>query len=169
MTDLSALRGAIMYQQLQLEALEKQLFDLENPMESRPMTEYDLVEKIIDLAKDESPNYKKLWKEAVVKHDLFSNVQTLLADCWNALHDSDCAEDAAEPAKERLGDKIGCLKWQLFCIDVMKYLRVSGCFVDEDGSFDTFEDTAGGCDETTWEAALYVIQNPNWTLEDVKH
>jgi hypothetical protein len=47
---------------------------------------------------------------------------------------------------------------------VIQYLRSRGSFhCEETKLFDDFEDTAGGCDETTQDAAMYLIENPDWT------
>jgi hypothetical protein len=54
------------------------------------------------------------------------------------------------------------LKWQEFKLRVIHYLHSQGSFHTEGGGYDDFEDTAGGCDEITWDAACYLLENPDW-------
>jgi hypothetical protein len=75
----------------------------------------------------------------------------------------DHGADFAAVAKTRLG-KANSLPRQEFTLLLIKYLHRRGCFHNEDTrDFDDFEDTAGGCDEVTQDAAMYLIENPEWT------
>ena len=61
-----------------------------------------------------------------------------------------------EKAKMKIGE-IDSLEWQIFTFEVIENLYKKGSFLEEDGSFDTFECTAGGCDEVTWYVAEEII------------
>ena len=65
-------------------------------------------------------------------------------------------------AKQRFG-KEDTPEREEFCILVIQYLKGNGSFHCENTrTFDDFEDTAGGCDEITQNAAMYLIENPDW-------
>jgi hypothetical protein len=101
--------------------------------------------------------YKRGWKK-VVDEGLINNVSNILEECHDYFLSTD--ENDAEfivKAKNMMG-KIGSLKWQNFTLEVIKYLYKSGSFYN-DGEFDNFEDTAGGCDEITQDAAMDLIEN----------
>ena len=107
--------------------------------------------------------YKIHWKMAI-ERGLVDNVQSILDECAEYLCDvEDHGADFAALAKARLG-KANSLQRQEFTLLLIKYLHHRGSFHNEDTrDFDDFEDTAGGCDETTQDAALYLIENPEWT------
>jgi hypothetical protein len=97
--------------------------------------------------------YRSSWKSAV-DNGLVGNVQQILEDCYDSyLEDMDA--DFIAKAKKRMG-KLNSLKWQLFVLDVIAHLKHDGSFDREEG-FDCFDDTAGGCDEITWDAGIVVI------------
>ena len=100
-----------------------------------------------------------------IERGLVENVQGILNDCADYLcHDKeDLGDEFVTAAKTRFG-KTNSLQRQEFTLLVIKYLHRSGSFHNEDTrEFDDFEDTAGGCDEVTQEAAMYLIENPDWT------
>ena len=123
--------------------------------------EFNFVERVLALADGLSPATKKEWKRVVVKEDLVENVLYILEDCHGNLQDPKCVEDVAEIAKERMGE-LRSLKWKEFAFCVIQYLWKNGSFGNLEDGFDNFEDTAGGCDEITWNAALYLLENPDW-------
>jgi hypothetical protein len=93
------------------------------------------------------------------------NVQNILDECADYLcHDEDdLGAEFVAAAKVRFG-KEDTLERQEFCLLVIQYLRSRGSFhCEETKLFDDFEDTAGGCDEVTQNAAMYLIENPDWT------
>jgi len=94
--------------------------------------------------------YKSSWNRAV-KNGLVENVQQILEECYDSYLES------VANAKQRMG-KLGSLKWQLFTLDVIAHLKKDGSF-DREKEFDCFDDTAGGCDEITWDAGMAVINN----------
>jgi hypothetical protein len=61
-------------------------------------------------------------------------------------------------AKDQLGEE-NSLKRQEFKFKVIKRLFEEGSFGNEkeEYGFEDFEDTAGGCDETAWNAGLWVL------------
>jgi hypothetical protein len=108
--------------------------------------------------------YKPMWRRAI-KDGLIQNVSNILDDCYEYLLSSDMDAEFLAKGKEVMGT-IGSRKWQLFTLEVIKYLYKEGSFNDEDHSINTFEDTAGGCDEITQDAAIAVIENSSYSLPD---
>jgi len=102
-------------------------------------------------------SYKVGWKSAV-ENGLLENVQQILHECYiSYLEDTD-AQFVAK-AKQRMG-KFKSLTRQLFTLDVIAHLKNDDSFYREDTKdFDCFDDTAGGCDELTWDAGMAVINN----------
>ena len=100
--------------------------------------------------------YKSKWKKAI-EDDLIHNVQRILEDCYDAfLNEKEMGAEFVEKAKMKIGE-IDSLEWQIFTLEVIENLYKKGSFLEEDGSFDTFECTAGGCDEVTWYVAEEII------------
>lgn len=108
--------------------------------------------------------YKPMWRRAI-KDGLIQNVSSILEECYEYLLSSDMDTKFIAKAKKMMG-RIDSLKWQLFTLEVIKYLHKNDSFNDEDHSIDTFEDTAGGCDEITQDAAIAVIENSSYSLPD---
>ena len=100
--------------------------------------------------------YKGKWKQAI-EDGLIHNVQRILEDCYDAfLNEEEMGAEFVEKAKMKIGE-IDSLEWQIFTLEVIENLYKKGSFLEEDGSFDTFECTAGGCDEVTWYVAEEII------------
>ena len=107
--------------------------------------------------------YMSKWKDAV-NSGLVENIQDILDDCYEGfICENEHRSDFVEATKKRFGIK-GSVQWQEFCILVIQYLRVQDSFIDEDGYIDNYEDTAGGCDEIVYEAAVDLIENPEWKV-----
>lgn len=159
---IDELRLAVAFHREALTKAEKQLYDLECPPETRPTTKEVMRKRAI--AMETRTAYKRNWKKAV-ENDLVENVENILDECAEYLcHDlEDHDADFVAAAKTRFG-KTGSLQRQEFTLLVIKYLKHNGSFIDEEGGFDTFEDTAGGCDEVTQDAAMYLINNPEWKV-----
>ena len=159
---IDELRLAVAFHREALTKAEKQLYDLECPPETRPTTKEVMRKRAI--AMETRTAYKRNWKKAV-ENDLVENVENILDECAEYLcHDlEDHDADFVAAAKARFG-KAGSLQRQEFTLLVIKYLKHNGSFIDEEGGFDTFEDTAGGCDEVTQDAAMYLINNPEWKV-----
>jgi hypothetical protein len=101
--------------------------------------------------------YKSEWKKAV-EDGLIHNIQRILENCYDAfLNEEEMGTKFVEKAKIKIGE-IDSPEWQMFTLEVIECLLKKDSFIEEDGSFDTFEDTAGGCDEITWYIAEDVIQ-----------
>ena len=111
--------------------------------------------------------YKPLWKKAIDQH-LLENIQSILNknsyDEYVVLHCMNPRKEdnkKSEKIKKYLGPFSG-LKWQLFILKVIELLYSNGSFrirdEEEEAGFDTFEDTAGGCDEITWDAGALIIE-----------
>jgi hypothetical protein len=141
---------------------ETALRDLEElPPETRPKTKEVMRERILKLETRRA--YKYGWKKAI-ERGLVENVQRILDESADFLCDAAAPENSAEfvaAATERFGKK-GSLQRQEFSLLVIRYLKSKGSFWRERGQFDDFEDTAGGCDEVTECAAIYLIENPEW-------
>jgi len=158
---IDELRLTVAFHREALAVAEKQLYDLECPPETRPTTKE--VMKARAIAIENRTAFKLHWKMAI-ERGLLENVQGILNECADYLS---CVEDhgadfVAE-VKTRLG-KENSLQRQEFTLLLIKYLHRSGSFHNEDTrDFDDFEDTAGGCDEVTQDAAMYLIENPEWT------
>lgn len=158
---IDELRLAVAFHRETLAKAEKQLYDLECPPETRPTTQ-DVMEKRA-IAIENRKAFKLHWKKAI-EQGLVENVQKILDDCADYLcYDEENPPEFIAAAKERFG-KADSLKRQEFTLLVIKYLHRRGSFHNEDTrGFDTFEDTAGGCDEITQDAAMYLIEHPEWT------
>ena len=101
--------------------------------------------------------YKSEWKRAVLQYNLLHNVQSILDECYDYFCDlTEFGEEFVSKAKKLFG-KHKSLEWQLFTLKVIQYLWNKGAFADGRGGIDTFEDTAGGCDEILQEAVHDII------------
>jgi hypothetical protein len=109
--------------------------------------------------------YKRGWKK-VVDEGLINNVSSILEECYEYFISPVEMEDKFIGKAKNMMGKIGSLKWQNFTLEVIKYLYKSGSFYN-DGEFDNFEDTAGGCDEITQDAAMDLIENSTYSSVDV--
>jgi len=142
---INAMKEIAAYHKEQLAIAEKKITELQPDLKS------------LVIAFETRNAYKRGWKK-VVDEGLINNVSSILEDCHDYFLSTD--ENDAEfivKAKNMMG-KIGSLKWQNFTLEVIKYLYKSGSFYN-DGEFDNFEDTAGGCDEITQDAAMDLIEN----------
>lgn len=130
-------------------SLEKQLADAKAQAEAfRSKTRA----QVIKMADKETAEYQNGWKE-VVDQGLVENVEGILKECYSHL----CEE--IPTASEKMGE-IGSETWEIFLLKVIQKLKDQGCFgQDDEYGFDNFEDTAGGCDETTWDAALDLLRD----------
>ena len=149
------------YHRTQLALAEAKVKELSPPVE-KLLTAAEMNKRVIAL--ETRTAYKGNWKRAV-SDGLVDNVQNILEECHDYLRNPEGGDeggidlDLAEKAR-RLTGKLGSLQWQLFTLRVIEHLKKQGSFHDEDTcDFDTFEDTAGGCDEITQNAASYVIEH----------
>lgn len=149
------------YHRTQLALAEAKVKELSAPVEQL-LTAAEMDNRVIAL--ETRTAYKTSWKKAV-GYGLVRNVQNILEECHSYLRNPEGGDeggidlDMAEKAR-RLTGKLGSLQWQLFTLRVIEHLKKQGSFHDEGTrNFDTFEDTAGGCDEVTQDAAFYVIEH----------
>jgi hypothetical protein len=142
-----------------LHMAEKELAQMELTSPDRLFSEDEMEAMVIAL--ENRSAYKMEWKKAI-KDDLLKNVTGILNECYDYFIDADSGLDLAA-VKAQTGE-IGSRQWQLFVLKVIQYLRSKGSFHIEEFpyGFDTFEDTAGGCDEITQDAAVYLIEHPEW-------
>lgn len=159
---IDELRLTVAFHRDALAVAEKQLYDLESPPETRPSTKEVMRQRVI--AMEGRKAYKLHWKMAI-ERGLVENVQNILDECSEYL--CEVEEHGAEfvaAAKARFG-KANSLQRQEFTLLLIKYLHRRGSFHNEETcDFDDFEDTAGGCDEVTQNAAMYLIENPEWNV-----
>jgi hypothetical protein len=157
--DINTLTAVATYHREQLAAAEKMLDTLAKAAPAEPaevlLGPAVLEQRVLALAAAENKKTKAAWRKVVLKEDLIDNVFRILEDCYDPFFDM---EMPAAAIKARIGRR-GSLKWQLFCLEVIEQLYKKGAFLSsmEDGSFDSFEDTAGGCDEVTWDVAMDLI------------
>jgi hypothetical protein len=142
-----------------LASAEKELAQMELTNPDRLLTEAEM--ETMALAFETRAHYKSNWKKAI-KDDLVENVTGILNECYDYFIDADSGLDPTA-VKAQTGE-LGSRKWQLFVLKVIHYLKQEGSFNRDEKlwKFDTFEDTAGGCDEVTQDAAIYLIEHPEW-------
>jgi len=143
-------RASLKLQTQQLAVLEKQLWELENPVETRPLSDAEMKKRAIDI--ENRTAMKHGWKKAIAD-GLLENVQSLVDEChgpWRSKNNG-----TAEAAK-KLG-KVGSLPWQLFTLEIIKNIHSEGTFWRDD-HLDLFDDTAGGCDEIVWNAGSEILK-----------
>ena len=105
--------------------------------------------------------YKFTWKQFVKSSKIVENVFAILEDCYSSIRLKNRNVTSWKAARA-LGGR-DTLKWQEFKIRVIEYLLRQGSFIDGSGGYRDFEDTADGCDEITWNAACYLLEQPEWS------
>ena len=139
-------KAQLKLQTTHLAALEKQLWELENPVETRPLSDAEMKKRVI--AFETRTASKAEWKRAVAD-GLLDNVQALVNECHGPWH-------KGTAAVKKLG-KVGSLPWQLFTLQIIKNLHDKGSFW-RDTRLDTFDDTANGCDEIVWDEGSAILE-----------
>lgn len=148
-------RASLKLQTQQLAVLEKQLWELENPVETRPLSDAEMKKRAIAI--ENRTAMKAGWKRAV-DAGMFNNVQSLVDQCHGPWRSK---ENGLVAAVKKLG-KVGSQPWQLFTLEIMKNLHDKGSFWRDD-HFDLFDDTAGGCDEIVWDAGSEILKKSEET------
>jgi len=113
---------------------------------------------VAKMASDDSKKDKADWNK-LIKRGVIENVQGILMDCYSSLRAKDSNPDGWKAARE-LGGR-DTVKWQQFGLRVIQKLyeqRAFGVGSSENDGLDDFEDTAGGCDEITWDAAVELLE-----------
>jgi len=142
-----------------LELVEKKLQEMVKVVGdiSEPNLSADEMKKRV-IAMDTRLAYKREWAEAV-NDGLLENVQNILDECYGYFSDpTEMGEEFVAKATKMFG-KHKSLERQLFTLQVIQHLKKNGSFIDDRGRFDTFEDTAGGCDEIVQNVAQELIEN----------
>jgi hypothetical protein len=159
-------RAQLKLQTEQLAVLEKQLYDLEYPVETRPISAAEMKNRVIAI--ETRTAHKRSWKKAI-DDGLLENIQSIMNKDTYASYlevfvrenatdeEKRAAKEKSETYKAYLGPFDG-LKWQLFLLQIIQNLHKEGSFVDEEGGFDTFEDTAGGCDEILYMEGCEILK-----------
>jgi len=112
-------------------------------------------ERVMKLADNASVKFQKAW-EVAIDNDIVNNINDLLQEC----HDS-FVDEYGKNVVNVIGEhgEYNTLKWDNFVFSVIESLFKKGSFIVEDGYIDTFEDTAGGCDEVIWDEGCTIIEN----------
>ena len=152
---IDAWKAIAKFHEEQLLIAKNKLQEMEAPVNER-VTMAEMKKRVIAL--ETGSSYKVAWKTAV-ENGLLENVEQILHECYDSYLEDMDAEFVAK-AKQRMG-KLNSLKWQLFTLDVIEHLKNDESFFyrDDTYDFDCFDDTAGGCDEITWDAGMAVINN----------
>ena len=102
--------------------------------------------------------FKAGWRKLVTNRGMVENVFGILEECYPSLRTKSSNPEGWKAARELGGRQT--LKWQSFKLRVIEHLYKKGSFgsPDEEGGFQDFEDTAGGCDEVAWDAACYLLE-----------
>jgi hypothetical protein len=148
------------YHRAALEKGEAHIKELETP--SAPveplLTKEEMRKRVLDMHK--TNKLAIAWKKVVEKGGLVENVQGILWESYDSLYDKERSN--VENASQKMGE-LGSIKWQLFVLKVIHYLKENKSFENyREGEFNNYEDTADGCDEIAWDAAIYLLDNPDW-------
>jgi hypothetical protein len=144
MSTLNELKAIVKHHKKQLEIAEQKMQELKS----------DFKQRVIAL--EERNAYKSKWKK-VIEDNLIHNIQRILEDCYDAfLNKDEMGDEFVEKAKIKIGE-IDSPEWQMFTLDVIECVCKKRTYINEDGSIDNFEDTAGGCDEVIWYIAEDII------------
>ena len=159
MSALEEWKAIAEYHRNQLVAAEKKVQELSPVVELEPeqISPSEMRKRVIALAAAESAKYKRDWKKAVTDGRLLENVQGILHDSYQSLKSSDSNDGTPITKVMEVIGKKDSLKRQEFELRVIERLYKKGCFNEEDGGIDTYEDTAGGCDEVTWNVACELV------------
>lgn len=159
MSSIDEMRAVVLDYKGKLEEAQKKLAEMELVSPDRALTDAEM--ETMALAFETRKHYKSNWKKAIKGH-LVENVEGILRECYEYFVYDDSGLDPAA-VKAQTG-AIGSRQWQLFVLKVIHYLKQQGSFNRDERlwNFDTFEDTAGGEDEVTQDAAYYLIQHPEW-------
>ena len=147
------------YHRNSLANAEKKIKELSPVVELEPeqLSPSEMKKRVIALASAESAAYKREWKKAVTDGRLLENVQRILCEAYPSLKSSEDNDGTPITKVMEVIGKKDSLKRQEFELRVIERLYKKGCFNEEDGGIDTFEDTAGGCDEITWDVACELV------------
>jgi hypothetical protein len=113
--------------------------------------------RVVALAAKKSKKYREAWARAARDGRLTLNVSHILESCYDTLCDAgEVGEVVAENAKKFR--EVDSAEWREFVFKLIQHLFKKKAFDEEDGSIDDFDDTAGGCDEVVWNAAVELLE-----------
>jgi hypothetical protein len=126
--------------------------------EEKLLTQNQLHQEVIKMAATKDKAFKAGWRKVVANRGMVENVFGILEECYPNLRTKSSNPEGWKAARELGGRQT--LKWQSFKLRVIEHLYKKGSFgsPDEEGGFQDFEDTAGGCDEVAWDAACYLLE-----------
>jgi len=125
----------------QLAEIEAKMSEIEKPV--------DIREKVLKMRSS------KKWKEFVNECGVIENVVSLMEESHGPLHDNIDGADKKK-VKSILGH-LGSDKWNKFIVKVFEHMVKEGTFDNDDGTYENFEDTEGGCDEILWDICVDVL------------
>jgi hypothetical protein len=138
--------------------LRKQLAEIEAEIaknETKPVVE--AVEMIDIRSEVAKMSTTKKWKAFVNKdYGVVENVIDLADQLYHYLREH-ILETSTKEAVDSIIGKIGSEQWSKFIVKVFRHMVKKGSFDREDGSYDDFCDTAGGCDEIFQDECFEVI------------
>jgi len=128
------------------------------PAAEEPLLSRSAVHALVaKMAAADSKKDKADWNK-LIKRGMIENVQGILLDCYSSLRDKDSNPDGWKAARE-LGVLSTSVKWQQFGLRVIQMLKYQGSFgIGSEDGLNDFEDTAGGCDEITWDVAVELLE-----------
>jgi hypothetical protein len=110
---------------------------------------------VAKMGANDSKKDKAEWN-ILIARGMIENVQGILWECYAELRHKNSNDDGWKAARE-LGARDGT-KWQQFGLRVIQKLKDERCFgIGSADGLNDFEDTAGGCDETTWNVACELL------------
>ena len=125
------------------------------PAEEKLLSRSAVHALVAKMGADDSKKDKAEWN-ILIKRGMIENVQGILWECYPSLRLKDSNPEGWKAARE-LGARDGA-KWQQFGLRVIERLKKQGCFgIGSADGLDDFEDTAGGCDEITWNVACELL------------
>ena len=122
-----------------------------------------LKQDVNKLASADSKKYKTEWKK-LIESGMVYNVSSILDDIYIGMGDTGCYRVETVNAARALRLFESSAAREQFLVCVIHYMKVKGWFGSIEEGFDNFEDTAGGCDEVTMDAACYLLDHPEWYL-----
>jgi hypothetical protein len=138
---------------------------IETARSKNELKKNELNNKLLTFADKKSAKDRKAWANAL-KHDLATNVDRLLKESMDILCDSKEVGPTISKNALALGNH-GSPASREFLVKLIHSLYESGEFKDEDGDYDTFEDTASGCDEIVWERVCELLGNSGTTTPPI--
>jgi len=147
--------------------LRKQLDEIEAEIvnnEPKPVVEaVEIIDIRTEVAK--MSNTKK-WKTFINQdYGIVDNLTDIVYDVYDYMRDHILETYSRDIADSIIG-KPGTQQWNRFIVQLFRRMVKNGSFIRDDGSYDDFGDTAGGCDEVVQDACFEVI---NENLKEINN